>query len=253
MKLIFVCLAVLLAAGCSAGGGYADRTISPLFIENAVLSNHNRVKTLLGSGTISVETPEIAQNVAFELTLRKPDSVMVRIEGPFGIDLGLALLTRREFFFYNSMNNQILSGPTNPANLARVLRIRMEFDDLLNLFSGGTFLSGDIGQRAAFEIVDDEYVLTYDHELGSRRYWIDPRSFQIVQIQHLDQSGGILIEHTFGKFLTADGIVVPQLVRALMRPERRRLSIAYSDLSVNPPILEFHFDIPADARRARLQ
>jgi len=253
MKVIFVSLAIIIAAGCSAGGGYADRTISPAFIENAVLSNHNRVLTLLGSGTISVETPEIAQNVSFELTLRKPDSVMVRIEGPFGIDLGLALLTRREFFFYNSMNNQLLSGPTNAANLARVLRIRMEFDDLLNLFSGGTFLSSDIGRPVAFEVIDDEYVLTYEDDRGSRRYWVDPRSFQIVQIQHLDQHGGVLVEQTFGKFLTADDIVVPQLVRALMRPERRRLSIAFSDLSVNPPMLEFHFDVPSDAKRARLQ
>ena len=252
MKVIFVFLAILIAAGCSAGGGYADRTISPALIEDAVLSNHNRVLTLLGSGTISVETPEIAQNVSFELTLRKPDSVMVRIEGPFGIDLGLALLTRREFFFYNSVNNQLLSGPTNAENLARVLRIRMEFDDLLNLFSGGTFLSGDIGP-SAFEVIDDEYVLTYEDDRGSRRYWVDPRSYQIVQIQHLDQRGGVLVEQTFGKFLTIDGIVVPQLVRALMRPERRRLSIAFSDLSVNPPRLEFHFDVPSDAERARLQ
>jgi hypothetical protein len=178
---------------------------------------------------------------------------MVRIEGPFGIDLGLALLTRREFFFYNSMENRLLSGPTNAENLARVLRIRMEFDDLLNLFSGGTFLSADIGRPVGLEIVDDEYVLTYDHDRGSRRYHVDPRSYQIVQIQHLDREGGVLAEQTFGKFLTADGIVVPQMVRALMRPERRRLSIAFSDLSVNPPMLEFHFDVPSDAERARLQ
>ncbi|MEX2117933.1 MAG: DUF4292 domain-containing protein [Bacteroidota bacterium] len=253
MKVISALFAILLAAGCSSGGGYADRTVTPSFIEEAVVSNHNRVQTLRGSGTISVETPEIAQNVSFELTLRKPDSVMVRIEGPFGIDLGLALLTRREFFFYNSMNNQLLSGPTNPANLARVLRIRMEFDDLLNLFSGGTFLSGDVGRPATFEVIDDEYVLTYEHDRGSRRYRIDPRSFQIVQIQHLDERGGVLVEQTFGKFLTVDGIVVPQLVRALMRSERRRLSIAYSDLAINPPILEFHFNVPSDAERARLQ
>ena len=253
MKGLVASFVFLLVGGCSAGSGFADRSVSPTFIENAVQSNHNRVQSLLGSGTISIETPEIAQNVSFELTLRKPDSVMVRIEGPFGIDLGLALLTRREFFFYNSMDNRLLSGPTTAANLARVLRIHMEFDDLLNLFSGGTLFSGDIGHAAALEIIDDEYVLIYDHQLGSRRYHVDPRSYQIVQIQHLDRGGGVLAEQTFGKFLTTGGIVVPQLVRALMRPERRRLSIAYSDLSVNPTILKFDFAVPSDAERSRLQ
>lgn len=253
MRLLAAALAIMLAAGCSAGSGYADRSVSPAFLEDAVLSNQGRIHALLGSGTISIETPEIAQNVSFELTLRKPDSVMVRIEGPFGIDLGLALLTRREFFFYNSMNNQVLSGPTNPVNLARVLRIQMEFDDLLNLFSGGTFLTADRGHIADFEVIDDEYVLSYKHERGSRRYRIDPRSYQIVQIEHLDQRGTIVAEQTFGKFLTSDGTIAPQLVRALMKRERRRLSIAYSELAINPSRLEFHFDVPSDAERVRLQ
>lgn len=252
MRGILAVLAVVVAAGCSAGSGYADRSVSPAFLEDAVLSNEGRIHALLGSGTISIETPEIAQNVSFELTLRKPDSVMVRIEGPFGIDLGLALLTRREFFFYNSMNNQVLSGPTNASNLARVLRIQMEFDDLLNLFSGGTFLAADRGRFPEFDVIDDEYVLSYRHERGSRRYMIDPRSFQIVRIQHLDQQGTIIAEQTFGKFLTSGGTIAPQLVRALMRRERRRLSIAYSDLAINPPRLEFHFDIPTDAEQVRL-
>jgi hypothetical protein len=252
MKVLVAALAVVLAAGCSSGSGYADRSVSPAFLQDAVLTNHGRIHALLGSGTISIETPEIAQNVSFELTLRKPDSVMVRIEGPFGIDLGLALLTRREFFFYNSMNNQVLSGPTNAANLARVLRIQMEFDDLLNLFSGGTFLTADRGRPPEFDVIDDEYVLTYGHERGSRRYKIDPRSYQIVQIQHLDQRGMVVAEQTFGKFLTSDGTIAPQLVRALMRRERRRLSIAYADLAINPQRLDFHFDIPSDAEKVRL-
>jgi hypothetical protein len=253
MKAVLASILLVLAAGCSAGSGYADRSVSPAFLENAILSNHNRVNSLLGSGTISIETPEIAQNVSFELTLRKPDSVMVRIEGPFGIDLGLALLTRREFFFYNSMENRLLSGPTTSENLGRVLRIRMEFEDLLNLFSGGTFLSEDIGRPVRLSIVDDEYVLTYVHDRGSRQYHVDPRSYQIVRIQHLDREGGIQAEQTFGQFLTTDGIVVPQIVRALMRPQHRRLSIAYSDLSINPSLLEFHFEVPSDAERTRLQ
>ncbi len=252
MRVPVAAFAIVVAAGCSAGSGYADRSVSPAFLEDAVLSNQDRIHTLLGSGTISVETPEIAQNVSFELTLRKPDSVMVRIEGPYGIDLGKALLTRREIIYYNSKNNQVLSGPTSAANLSRVLRIQMEFDDLLNLFSGGTFLAADRGRFPEFEILDDLYVLTYAHERGSRRYMIDPRSYQIVQIQHLDQRATIVAEQTYGKFLTVDGTIAPLLVRTLMRRERRRLSIAYSDLAINPPQLEFHFDIPPDAEKVRL-
>lgn len=251
-RLLIVAL-IFTGAGCAGGTGYADRSLSASSLEETVVSHHRQIRALSGSGTISVETPEIAQSVSFELVLRKPDSVLVRIEGPFGIDLGLALITRSEFFFYNSMENRVLSGPTNAANLGRVLRIKLEFEDMMNLFSGGALLSNDIGRPSSLEIIDDEYVLTYEHPAGVRKYWIDPRSLQIVQIHHLDKGGRVLIEQTFTSFQKADGTIVPRLLRAVMRPERRRLSISYSDLAVNPASVSFHYEIPSDAERARLQ
>ncbi|HEX9615600.1 MAG TPA: DUF4292 domain-containing protein [Bacteroidota bacterium] len=240
-------------AGCSAGVGLADRTMTAESVEAEVLRNAGQVRTLTGSGTLSVETPEIAQSVAFELTMRKPDSVMIRVEGPFGIDLGLALVTSREFLFYNSMSNELLAGPTNSANLGRILRVGLEFEDLLNLFSGGEFFREDRGAPAAFAIEEEEYVLTFRTPTGARRYRIEPRSFQIVGIDHLDGDGTLFLEQSFGNFVIIDGITLPQIVRITSRQERRRLSLAYSDFSVNPPSLQFNFDVPADAERARVE
>ena len=253
MKHAIKALVLVTLAGCSAGVGLADRTMTAESVEAEVLRNAGRVHALTGSGTLSVETPEIAQSVAFELTMRKPDSVMIRIEGPFGIDLGLALVTRREFLFYNSMSNELLAGPTNQANLGRILRVGLEFEDLLNLFSGGEFFREDRGAPAAFAIEEEEYILTFRTATGTRRYRVEPRSFQIVGIDHLDESGALLLEQSFGNFVNVEGITLPQIVRITARQERRRLSLAYSDFSVNPSSLQFNFDVPADAERARME
>jgi len=239
--------------GCSAGSGYADRAMTAEFVEDAVVENNRRVNSILGSGTISVETPEIAQSVSFDLTLRKPDSVMVKIEGPFGIDLGLALVTRDEFLFYNSMSNEVLTGPTNAANLGRFLRVGLEFDDLLNFFSGGVFVREDRGRKASFTIEDETYVLQFRNDSGARRYRIEPRTLQIIRIDHLDVRGNVLLEQSFANFVSIEGVTLPQLVRVTARQERRRLSLAYSTLSVNPPSLQFHVDIPPDAERAPMK
>ena len=56
---------------------------------------------MIGEGKFTIETPEIAQSASFFLNLQKPDSVMLRIEGPFGIEVGAAIVTRDEFLFYN--------------------------------------------------------------------------------------------------------------------------------------------------------
>jgi len=252
--LVCTLLAGFVLTGCmSKSVRYADRTITADMLQERVSENQTRVRTLRGTGTISVETSDMAQSGSFELTLRKPDSVLVKIEGPFGIDVGSALVTRNRFAFYYSFQNRLVEGPTNPANLSRVFQIPIDFDDVLNLFTGGFFLSEDRANPSDFSIEDEEFVMTYSSYTGTRRYWVDSQKMQIVKIQHLDGNGTLVLEQLFTKFQTMDGVTVPQYVRVTMVKERRRVSIAYSGIVINPPDLEFFFDVPRNASRARLQ
>ena len=250
---VFLFVAVLLG-GCSAPTvRYADKNVRSETLQESVKENHARVLALLGSGTISVETPQMAQSGSFELTLRKPDSVQVKIEGPFGIDVGSALITRERFFFYYSFRNRVIEGPTSPENLSRVFQMPLEFDDVLNLFTGGIFLSEDNGTPTSFEIENDEFVMTYERYTGSRKYWLDPKTMQITKVQFFDGTGKLALEELFGTFRTEGGVTIPNYVRVTMIRERRRISISYSDLAINPPALKFSFEIPGDASRQHVQ
>lgn len=241
-------------AGCGAAGvRTADRSVTPGMVQTRVEENHRRILSLSGDGTLAIETPEMAQSGSFELTLRKPDSLLVKIEGPFGIDVGSAMVTREAFFLYNSLQNQLLVGETNPANLSRILHLQIDFDDVLDLFSGGIFLPEDRTSPSSFSIEDEQYILTFNSPTGTRRYWIEPESMQIVKIQHLDASGRLSLEQLFSRFRTVNGVTVPQYVRLTMMAERRRVSISYSDITVNPGDLRFMFQVPATASRKLLQ
>jgi len=138
-------LVVVFLAGCASvpKPDLAGKTVNPEIVRQIVRGNYEKVRSMTGSGTISVETPEMAQSGSFELFLRKPDSVLVKIEGPFGISVGSILITRQEFVFYNSLENQLITGPVTSANLNRILRIKLTFDELLTLFTGGSFLASD--------------------------------------------------------------------------------------------------------------
>ena len=138
---LFLLVAVSLA-GCASVPrlDLTGRTVNPENVQRIVRGNYEKVHSMTGSGTISVETPETAQSGSFELFLRKPDSVLVKIEGPFGISVGSVLITREEFIFYNSLQNQLITGPVTSANLNRIFRVKLTFDELLTLFTGGSFL-----------------------------------------------------------------------------------------------------------------
>lgn len=250
----YIGLAVLLA-GCSSTARLAstDGAVTIEQIQDRVRANNERIQTLSGTGSIAMESPEMAGSGSFELALRKPDSLLLHLEGPFGISVGSALITRTGFLFFNSIENQLITGSTNPSNLSRYLRMNVAFDDLLNLFAGGAFFSEDAQQAGNLTTEQQHYLLTYPNPDGTRRYWIDPETLLILKIQHLDASGKLVAEQQYSNYRSLQGVSFPATIRLILNTQRRILSIRYSKLDLNFSLPSFHLDIPANAKRVQVQ
>jgi outer membrane lipoprotein-sorting protein len=250
-----VVLVVVVMAGCASvpRADLAGKTVNPETVQRIVRGNYEKVRSMTGSGTISVETPELAQSGSFELFLRKPDSVLVRIEGPFGISVGSALITREEFVFYNSLQNQVVTGPVTSANLNRIFRINLTFDELLTIFTGGSFLASDDTTPEAVSVEDNQYVLTYQNSAGTRRYWLDPASLLITRIQHLDSKGKLYFEERYEKFRTYGDASLPRFIRVTQHTTQRMIGVTFSSLAINTGGVPLVVDIPKNAERIRWQ
>ncbi len=247
-------LAVLLGSmGCRTTStvNLANRPVSSTEVQSVVRTHVEQIRSLQGEGRISVETPDIAQTASFAVTLRKPDSILVRLEGPFGITIGSALITRGEFFFYNSLQNKLISGSSRSENLNRIFHVQLGFDDLLNFFSGGTFLDDDLRAPDETRIDNDQYLFVYKSDTADRLYWIDPNTFLIRKMQYVDRNGRPVLEQTFNNFQKVGGIEMPYTVRVLQPKARQMVALTYSDLAINAESIPFTFTIPSDAERIR--
>ncbi|MBF8294836.1 MAG: hypothetical protein HW389_1381 [Bacteroidetes bacterium] len=250
---ILVVFLVVLLSGCASAptANLAGKAITPEMVQRIVKVNRERVQSLNGSGTITVESPELAQSGSFELMLHKPDSILVKIEGPFGIHVGSVLLTRTDFLFYNSLQNQLISGSVTPANINRIFRINLTFDELLNLFTGGSFFADDGNDPDTLVVEDNQFVLTYGNSAGKRRYWIDPGTLLISKVQHLDTNGKLVLEERFEKFQDLGGASLPRHIRLTQHQARRLVAVAFSSLSINTSDVPLVLDIPTNAERVR--
>jgi len=245
----------ILLIGCASvpSANLAGRAITPEMVQRTVQVNRERVQSLNGAGTITVETPEIAQSGSFELVLHKPDSLLMKIEGPFGIHVGSALLTRTGFVFYNSLQNQLITGSVNAANLNRIFRVNLTFDELLNLFTGGSFVAGDNNNPDSLVVEDNQFVMSYESSAGIRRYWIDPATLLISKIQHTDASGKLVLEERFERFRDLGDASLPRQIRLTQQQARRVVAVAFSSLAINADVVPLVLDIPTNAERVRLQ
>jgi outer membrane lipoprotein-sorting protein len=248
-------LVVLLLVGCASvpKPELTGRTVNPETVRRVVDGNYQKVRTMTGTGTISVETPEIAQSGSFELFLRKPDSVLVKIEGPFGISVGTALITREDFVFYNSLQNQVITGPVTSANLNRIFRVKLTFDELLTLFTGGSFLASDDALPETVVVEENQYVLAYKDSDGTRRYWLDPETLLITRIQHLDLTGKLYFEERYEKFRMYGDVLLPRFIRVTQHISRRMIGVTFSSLDINTGGFPLVVDIPKNAERIRWQ
>ncbi len=245
---------VLMIVGCATQRAtIGEKTVSSDQVHEIVQANQLRMQTAKGEGTISVETPSLAQSGSFVLTLKRPDSLLVNLKGPFGIKVGSALFTRSQFLFYNSLENRLFSGETTPANLSRVLRVDISFDDLLSLFTGGIFLDGDNGPPEESGAEDNQFTLVYRARGATHKYFIDPATLLITKIESLDDQGRLQLEQRFVSFQNVDSALVPFNIRIIQPKERRMVSVVYSDLSFSAQNLVFTFTYPKSAQRVRWQ
>lgn len=215
------------------------------------MQHHSRIQSIKGDGWISIETPQIAQSGSFSLTLQKPDSVLINLQGPFGIKVGSALVTRSGFLFYNSLENKLITGSASMENLNRILHVQLSFDDLLNIFAGGNFLEDDLRPPDETLIEDDQFVFIFISNNSSRLYWIDPTTLCIQKIQFLDHSGKPTLEQTFDSFENVDGIAMPHTICIIQPNARQMLTLTFANILVNADRLPFTFTIPNNAERIR--
>ncbi len=237
-------------SGCASTGTVAVGSTSVSF--DAATDRADRaqddLRSLTGDGTLSVETSSFSQSGDFTLALRKPDSIQITVEGPFGIRVAQALITRTTFQAYSALENKLYVGPTTAENLRKALRLELGFDDILALFTGGRVLDADRrSPDAAGSEGGDAFFVFRDGEV-SRRYVVDAASLAIRKLQLLDRNGIMTFEQTFSDFTTIDGVNVPRVIRAIQHQRKQIVTMRYADLRPNAEGFRFEFSPPQNAR-----
>jgi hypothetical protein len=203
--------------------------------------------SLSGSGSLAFESPAMAGSAFFTLSLRKPDSLLVQLEGPFGIDVGTLLLTRERFLLYNNLENTIRTGPPDPAIFRSVLPVELTIDQVMEAFSGVFTIQGSLADVRSYDVDGDRFRLVIACGSGECTYWVDPETAMVTAYRQTDGAGRVLVEATAGSLAEDGAVVAPRRVRISLPSSGRRVSVAYTRLIINDPEPSFAFTIPPSA------
>ena len=216
---------------------------------DAVNAHHAAISTFEATGTIAVESPSFVNSASFELWLKKPDSVRVDVEGPFGIRIASALFAGNHYIFYNSFKNEVMDGDLRSDELPMIMNIRLDPRDLIDTFRRArTFLREEI-HPDSFVIGDDAYRVLFRHDESATRYTVDSGILSITGIEHIDSTGDVWSDEQFEFDRRDDGTAVPVSIRLNHASMQSSVSLYYDKVQVNEPVAAMTLAVPQDARR----
>ncbi len=264
---------VLLFVGCSMAPK-ATREISqpPLSTAEAITLVNERsahLKTVSGSGTLTIESPEINATISFELSLRCPDSLLMLLQGPFGVEVGSLFIAGQTFSFYNPSTNEVIEGSANQAQLPWLRDLEPSARNLNAILTATTPLprtesvptSSGIGDSTPLSTGESnagntqettppvKTELSYDQSNGMIRVTIDRRLGVIERYVQFDKYHQAKLVGEYRHYFDANGILMPHLVRITLPQERKRISLHFHKAVVNKNHVSLAWTYPQNAER----
>ena len=223
----------------------ADRLVKKLE------ANRRKVKTFLGSGTINLDSPQLTAKATFQVVIKKPDSIRISFYGPFGIDLAQAVTTKRDFVFFDVINNRVYKGVTKNLSLKNIFKIDLTFNELMDAFAGAVDLTDKLRREPDNLFVNqDSYYLTYADEITGRQsqYEILVDNLAITKYKIIENPDNSVLEGTYKDFENFEDVPIPYKIRINYELMNQNINIDYRSIKVNKDVSSLTFAIPEDAQ-----
>ena len=243
--------AVALTAGsCAAPPAAVHEGMSAAELAGLVGARHQALRTMVGSGTVAFRGPEGGGTGAFSMAFRRPDSLLVRVEGPFGIDIGTLFLSTHSYVFYNSLENVAYTGNPGDATMQSMLPVAMTPGEIMNAFTGSPDLPPGASE-GVLTFTGDGPVLVCEDRAGSGTYRVDPALGVVARFERRNVDDAIVVAAEFADFREEGDAVVPAAVSITLPSRDTSLRVRYRRLSVNGEEPAFRFAVPSGARTVR--
>jgi hypothetical protein len=254
-KVLFVIIsaASLIFFSCTGSNGTNNLVpVSVRELKTRLNKNSGVIETLEASGNIAFDSPDNSGQGWLELRIKKPDTVYVKIEGPFGISIANALITRNDFTYYNVQENKVITGPSSDINIGAVLRIKVSFDELINGFTASFSFNDSDNDSNIAECENDNYLIRNKRNESTEKYYIEPASYRISKYKLVNSSDKALVEVDYSAYqeesVSASKINFPYNIKIKNPDKSQTVFVEYTNKEINKQGLTFKMKIPKSAK-----
>lgn len=209
--------------------------------------NFANVHSFKGQATLSVETPEQSFSTSARIWFQRPDTLYIKLEAAFGIDVGWLFAAGDHFVLYLPRQNTYYTGSTRSIPIDQFISMDLSYTELARLVFGQEWPEGTLQpfpqQRErvwSIHSVQDTLELEYLY---------DPAREAVIETIGRNAQGIPVLQKTFSRFTKKKNCIIPQTIRLQMPPARQAVSLFYHSMQLNDRLTmkELGLRIPKNA------
>lgn len=240
----------LFLSGCAGFTGSARPVPAeaPAELLRRVRAHAGRLETFEGRGAFAVVSEEGAFRGGIRAAARRPDSLWIKLEGPFGVDLATARLAGGRFLLYSPWLRDAVRDSADGADLARFLPLGLDSADVV---------SGVFGAPVPRPGMEDS-VRAVSREKGRTVLWIGPgESLRIEpdgpvvsRWERRNAQGDPVWTYEARRYKTRGGLRLPREIR-FSGDGGREVIVLWEDVRTNQPLRKGWCDVRIPEARVR--
>ncbi len=220
-------------------------------IVNEVNRRSETINNINGMADIFIKTPKIGDAEGeIEVRAKKPDDFWFAISGSVAFiskDAFFGHFNRKNFLYFNNLEDYSIQGPTTDNNIGYVIRIKASFDDMMNGLTGTVKIP--VTEKDTLSISEDNnyYYLKAVSKEYNRQYWIRKSDYLVTQYEYYNAKKQKTLTMSFSDFWKSGESSYAKKVTIKRGSEELRLS--FKTYQTNVGYLNFKVDVPYDAKK----
>ena len=206
------------------------------FVEN----QQQQVKSLQAASRITIDSKEFSGHFYANILYQQSDSLLITVNGIFGLDAGNLFIGKDRFIFYNQISNKFYNGSVQDFKAKRFMQFPLTISELSNIFLGKENFT--IMKIIDYSLQNNLFLIKAQNGDFNYEIWIDHHTGHISKLNayKMDQ---LLFTREYGDFIKQNGIYFPRKIIMSQVEDRQSLAIYYTDLKLNNEINRHKFDI----------
>jgi hypothetical protein len=170
-----------------------------------------------------------------------PKKLRIELVSPFGNPLNVLTINDDKFAIHDLREGKYLTGPAEPCNIAKFVRIPMPPEDVVRILVGHTPLMAGKAKvtwdtQGFYRVSISDGERTQHLEIGG-----DHETLPLSR-SRLEDAEGTVFDITYGRWQPVDGHMMPHEIRVKMPLEKAHILVRYDKGGV-----ELNVELPEDA------